>query len=279
MRGPWSTALLVLALAPAAPAEERARLPEGTESLELGLERAVARVSAPHARRLLGEAGTTRGYRLPGYGVVFVLPPRALSGEPATLVLGGSAAGRAPRVQVRRRFEVRAPEPEAHEIEALERQVLMLQQEAEALRRAAEEDMERIAHDVRVILAPAPRAAPVPAPEPAPEAEPPPEPAAPPWLFWFEARGSDERTDDAVVAEVRSALVAELEAAGGRLSGLGPEEFVTVAVDFIPGGLFTTRARPSRTLVVRARQSDLAARARGALGPAELRRRLEIVEY
>jgi hypothetical protein len=81
------------------------------------------------------------------------------------------------------------------------------------------------------------------------------------------------------VADVRAALIETLEAGDRRVPGLGADEYVTMAVDFVPGGLFASRARPERTLIVRARGRDLEARARGALTPEELRRRVEVVEY
>jgi hypothetical protein len=102
----------------------------------------------------------------------------------------------------------------------------------------------------------------------------------PPWKSWFGTEGPrDERAPDKVVADVRAALVQALESQSGRVPGLGADEFVTVAVDFVPGGFFASHARPAKTLVVRARVRDLEARARGALAPEELRRRVEVVEY
>ena len=89
----------------------------------------------------------------------------------------------------------------------------------------------------------------------------------------------DARTPEAVVADVRRALVEALESGPGRVPGLGPEEYVTVAVDFEPAGLFAQRARPERTLVVRARVRDIEARASGAIAAEELRRRVEVIEY
>jgi hypothetical protein len=54
---------------------------------------------------------------------------------------------------------------------------------------------------------------------------------------------------------------------------------VTVAVDFVPGGLFAAQARPQKTLVVTARVKDIDGRARGAITAEELRRRVEVAEY
>lgn len=265
------------------------------EALERQLDRAIDRVSLPRPVALLGREAA-RGYRLPGYGVVFVLTPRTLPG-PAGLELLHRRPRPAPR-------HVRAgeatPEP-ADEVDALERQVVVLQHETEEARRAAEDDMERIVHDVRVRLAapgelhvevaatqtPAGEAAPAAPPAPAVPAAPAapvpaeaPLPPPPPWKFWFQEAGApDTRTAEAVVADVRRALVAALENGPGRVPGLRPEEFVTVAVDFEPAGLFAQRLRPERTLLVRARVRDLEARARGSLPAEELRRRVEVIEY
>jgi hypothetical protein len=74
-------------------------------------------------------------------------------------------------------------------------------------------------------------------------------------------------------------VIDALEVPAGTLSGLGGDEFVTVAVDFVPGGLLAVHARPERTLVVRARIRDVEARGRGAITPEELRQRVLVVEY
>jgi hypothetical protein len=81
------------------------------------------------------------------------------------------------------------------------------------------------------------------------------------------------------MADVRAALIGALESRSEQIPGLGAEEFVTVAVDFVPGSFFASHARPVKTLVVRARVRDLEAHARGALASTELRRRVEVVEY
>jgi len=284
------TLVVALALAPALAAGQEGVPRPAIESLEAQLEHAVARVSVPHAAVLLGRAEATRGYRLPGYGVVFVLTARALPGEGAVFALRGGHRLR-PRIGIRPPPPPRAP-AEDSEVEAVERQVLVLQREAERMRREAEEDMERIVADVRILLVPdspsaeSPSPAPgVPPPAPAPGAEVPPVfdvPVAPPppWMYWFETGSrEDERTAERIVADVRAAVLDSLEREGAHVAGLGADEFVTVAVDFIPGGILAPRTRPSRTLVVRARQRDLAARTRGALAPEEFRRRVEVVEY
>jgi hypothetical protein len=220
---------------------------EGVEAVEATIARAVDRVSLPHAARLLGRVESARGYRLPGYGLVLVLTPRTLPGD--------------------------------------EGRIYVLQ-ETEAARRDAEAEMERIVQDMRVRVFPpsevhvevAPRApaapsAPTPVEAPLP-------PAPPPWKFWFEAGTPEEtRTPDRVIADVRGAVVDALAAGGVRLVGLAGDERVTVAVDFVPGGIFAAPARPKRTLVVSVRAKDADARARGAITPEELRKRVEVTEY
>ena len=260
---------------------------EELASLELHLEHAVAEVSVPHAGSLLGRTNASRGYRLPGYGIVFVLTPRALpGGERAVFVFRGRGADTPSHVDVHSHGEamVDVTGIEVEEIEAFEHQVLILQHAAEAQRRAAEEDHERIVRDVRIRLSgpTAERAGDISGEESRPVLvdETAPGPTSPPWSFWF---GSDtpreERSADRVVQDVRGALIEALESRGAGVAGLGAEEFVTVAVDFVPGGLFASHRRPTRTLIVRARQGDLSARAEGRITAEELRAPVEVIEY
>lgn len=256
---------------------------EELTSLEGHLERAVAEVSVPHAGILLGRATASRGYRLPGYGVVFVLTPRALpGGERAVYVFRGHPQGLpAPRPHPGLDVTVAV---EDVEIEAVERQVLVLQHAAEAQRRAAEEDHERIVRDIRIRLAGpggeegGDHARPVVVEEsPVGEggsSEP------PPWSFWFGDEPAQEgRSADRVVDDVRGAVIQALETRAPEVSGLTDDEFVTVAVDFVPGGFFASHRRPTRTLIVRSRRGDLVARAQGRIAGEEWRRRVEVIEY
>jgi hypothetical protein len=290
--------------APSGPGARTAPARDGIEALETRLDAAADRVSAPQLLPMLGRPTGARGYRLPGYGVVVVLAPRALGGADVLKVV---------RPRHRVRVETRTPGPEwveaPAELEAIEHQVILLQHESERARRAAEETQERIVETVRWRLsspdgspgqmtvevspaeppevprpaeAPAAPEAPAGVPEaPAPaEAPAPPPPPPPPWKYWFSAEGPrDTRSPDAVVADVRAALVDALASHPGRVVGLGPDEFVTVAVDFEDASRLARRPRPERTLVVRARVRDIEARAAGAIAPEELRRRLEVLEY
>jgi hypothetical protein len=267
--------------------QERAKpeVREGLEALEARLDRAVDRVSLPHAARLLGRGESARAYRLPGYGIVLVLTPRALPGESGHVYF----LERSSRPKSRK-HRLEAPPPGAtvvvdveddEGVETFERQVLVLQHETETARRAAEEEMERIVRDVRIRIAPpappppaTPAAPPAPAPPAAPEAPP------PPWKFWFEAGNPSEmRPPEAVIADVRASLIETLTVPAEALTGMAGDERVTVAVDFVPGGLFAANARPGRTLVLSVRARDVEARARGSISIEELRRRVEVSEY
>jgi hypothetical protein len=205
------------------------------------------------------------------------------------------------------------PESEIDELIALEQQVLEFQRLAEESRLSAEQEFERLTQNVRVRFgappeegAAGPGAAPVAAADGAPPSKgavttastPAPRaggrlatgaPGAPrpadaariaPWRFWFEAGGPpDPRPPDRVAADVRDAVIATVENAGTRLTGLQGEECVAVAVDFVVRGVFVSDPRPSRTMVIRARKRDLDARRAGALSPEDLRHRIEVIEY
>jgi hypothetical protein len=281
------------------------------EQLEAQLDQAVAKVSRASVGIVVGRAEGSRGYHVPGIGAVFVLPPRALPRSRGVVVWSQEVAPGSTVIQLepapaeapesagpppdRRRLRIRtvphsAPlDPDqARQIAELEAQVSEFQREAEMARLVAEREFEQLAMDVQLMLGPpgapvaavppeaptAPRGVRAPTPPRAATA-----PVPPPWHFWFEPRDArDSRDPDQVVADVRAAVVATLEASGGQMTGLAPEEHVAVAVDFVAGGPFGA-SRPSKTLVVRARRKDLDERARGKMSGEDLRKRMEIVEY
>jgi hypothetical protein len=282
------------------------------EQLEAQLDQAVAKVSRASVGIVVGRAEGSRGYHVPGIGAVFVLAPRALPRSRGVVVWSQEVAPGSTVIQLepapadasesagppppdRRRLRIRtgpqtAPlDPDqARQIAELEAQVSEFQREAEMARLVAEREFEQFAMDVQVMLGPpgapvsavppeaptAPRGVRAPTPPRAATA-----PVPPPWHFWFEPRDArDSRDPDQVVADVRAAVVATLEASGGQMTGLAPEEHVAVAVDFVAGGPFGA-SRPSKTLVVRARRKDLDERARGKMSGEDLRKRMEIVEY
>jgi hypothetical protein len=281
---PLVLAALLAALVPPAFAAQKekprpAASREEIEAVEATVARAVDRVSLPHAAPLLGQPESSRAYRLPGYGIVLVLTPRTLpGGEGQIYVFHGPKHRRTGTVVAHPSTGEPSPADE-EAIENYERQVLVLQRETEAQRRAAEEQAERILRDLRVRAGSDPDLhVELPAPPPGPPRA---ETAAvpPPWKFWFQTDAATERrTPEAVIADVRGALVDAL-ASGVRVSGLPGDERVAVTVDFVPGGIFAASTRPEKTLVVTARVRDVEARARGALTPDELKKRIDVTEY
>ncbi len=126
-----------------------------------------------------------------------------------------------------------------------------------------------------VAAAPAALVPPVP-PFPPEAAAPPP----PPWRFWFDVSSEDEDAEPpapaSVIAAARDALAAGLESYARPIVSLGPDELVSVAVDFVPARM--ARARAARTVLARVHVRDLNDRLAGRLSAADLRRRIEYDE-
>ena len=294
-RAAFATALLLSGVVVARPRIALAQRPpvprEALEALEASLDRAVGQVSRPAPGIVLGRAESARGYHLPGYGAVFVLAPRALprGGAVVAFRVRKAPAGRTrPQFQasVERGGEQRVVSPEVDELLAIEQQVLEFQREAEEARQSAELEFERLSRDLHNRLA-APPASPRPAGAPVVPVAPvagasstSPAPPPPPWRSWFPTDGPpDDRPPDAIVADVRAAVIATLAGEGARLRGLATDEFVAVAIDFVPVGVFVSEARPARTILIRARKKDLDARQAGKLSAEELQSRVEVSEY
>jgi hypothetical protein len=191
------------------------------------------------------------------------------------------------------------------------REIESWQEEAEAFRREAEQAMEkaernvmirlRVPEDALPALPPVPPLPPVPrvlvTPQspviaPAPPAPPTPRvkgvapaapvPSVPPvppvpagWPFWF---GEEDAggAPDSVLTAVRAAIVSGLGAYRGDLALLGADEFVVVAVDFLPA---MAERSSARTVVARARKRDLADHRAGRLAVEAFRARVEFDEY
>lgn len=131
---------------------------------------------------------------------------------------------------------------------------------------------------------PAPPKAPAPADSAVVPAPPPVGPVRPPapWQFWAEREPPDPEAKgpERLVADVRDAVIAALEAHGPSLSSLRPDETISVVVDFVAGAPFLDdETRPARSLTLRVRKRDLDDRRAGRLTPEELRHRVEASEY
>jgi hypothetical protein len=283
-------------------ARTRAELLRFAELLDL----AVGQVSRPSPLQLMGPTTGASSYLIPGHGAIFVLPARALPDD-TVIVMQQGPDGRPPVVGVLRRDGRRLKTPSRRDrdrdIQQIESVVEAYAQEAELAHREAEQAMERLAQEFRdrfpqppqprqaaptppVVGAPV---APPPAPAQAPASAAPPSapttpavaPPPPPWRYWFQAElDSDLRPPAQVVTEVKTVLIQVLEARGGFLTSVRPEEFLVVAVDFMARGFpFRPERNAERTLVVKARKRDLDERRSGKLATDELRKRIEVHEY
>ena len=278
-----------------------------TYAMEALLDRLVRRVSQPSAAPFFGATEAARAYRLQGFGVVFVVPPRALprSGGRARETMGqkelseGSASlvgegAKGPRGEAQVEGELvlseKALGPEGRaarerDLEALEAKVEALSKEASRQRAEAERALDAAMQDVRVRLlrVPPPPRVNGASQEPTPPAlapDPALPPPAPPWGFWFSgAEGEDPRTPERVVEDVKGAVTQAIAAAGGGLKSVRSDEFVIVAVDFVPQWDFGDDTHSDRTLVVRAKKKDLQDHDAGKLSAEELQKRIEVLEY
>jgi len=167
-----------------------------------------------------------------------------------------------------------------------------VRRDVEQARVAAERQVEqRLAGPTVAADPPAPPPAPVAAAPPAPSAEAvPPAPEVPPvmtftpppapWQFWFAGEDpGDGRTSDAVIRDVKAAVTVLVEKQGPALRQLRPDEFVAVAVDFVPRGSLALSPRVQKTLVVKVRKHDLDERRAGRLTAEALRQRIDYSEY
>ena len=171
---------------------------------------------------------------------------------------------------------------------ALELQVLAIREQAETFRIEVEAARARAERELRVQLGtiqrpPSPPAVPAAAPAEAPEASAATGPAAPPeppWRAWVGTAQQAAQLNQAMVEQVRDALISSLEAHGDELSGLAATETVTVAVDFVGvAGPLGMRPRVRGTLMVRALVGDVQARQSGRLSSADFRKLVQARLY
>jgi hypothetical protein len=309
------TAVTVLALASLASAQEGSDTRQEMEIFARALDGSVRQVQRASLGGLLG-AESSRGYHLKGHGAFFVLPPRLLPppGRDRFLVMPGFQVsgewsvelgeeelpppGEAGSAGVRdlsgregRKKKVgsrpRSPVPE-DDLRVLEEQARVLQQEAARSRQEAERMMEDFIREVRqgrtdpVTPASTPLPPPPTPPEPpvAPTAPLPPSPPPPPWSIWFPSEGGRAAVSaDKILEDVRTAVTAVLERQRAPRA-VRPDEFVTVAIDFLPGGFWVGGGlRPVKTVVIRVRRKEMDERQAGKLEADEFRKRVEYQEY
>jgi hypothetical protein len=281
-----AAALLLAAAVPSGAQEPRA----GLEALASRLEAAVSQVSVP-TPAFLGSA-PRRAYRIPGVGVVIVLPSRVLPGHavpaPRTVpsLLGPAPTPQGPVLAAQGRRDI---ERALLELRA------SLQREAEASQRVSimplrGSDLATLEQEARQRLAAAARAraeaqhalmvAMQSAAQPPRTLEPEPMGTAPPPILPQAFRpGLDRRlgrTPEEAVRRVREALVQALLGEPELGALLPPGESVSAAIDFVALG---RNGPPQRTLVVRVQVRDLRVMAEGQLGREALASRVMVNEY
>jgi hypothetical protein len=301
---------LAAAAATAAPASEDKLPRRELAPLERALAAAVSEVSRPAAVPVLGSAEVCRGYRLPGFGALFVVSPRSLpervamrnapesevtraarqidesiagmqeslktaeTDEEKQKLAAGIAQARRHKRQMEERFL--AQQQAERELQAFELQVQAMHMQAQRERQQAERLMmdlaRRLGAPVADVRAPSGETV-VSVGSTSHQ--------APPWMYWLQESSAreDSRSPEQVMDDVRQTLMTVICEHGTGLDSLEPGEVVSVAVDFYRGPTVGAPGAPSRTLVLRVPKSVLDELRGGKLTPDAARKQFQIAEY
>jgi hypothetical protein len=278
-------------LAQEAPADFRREI----DRLAYQLDESVRQVCRPSPLNLFGPTQVVRGYRIPGVGVVFVVPPRSLpsartarsSGSqarpPAQPAAVRAAPPRAARAFAPASRQRRAPggarmsddEQAELALRAFEEQVRSMDEAAARMHQGVQQAMTQMMREVEHsntgdVSARA-------ASEDAREGFPP-LLLLPPWSqSWGSEVPSDPRPAQEVVHDVRAALASAL--AAGAFAGLPPDESLVVTVEFFTEDSLDISAHPTATLVERLKTRDIDTRKNGAPPAEEIVKRVEISQF
>ena len=266
------------------------------ERTAIFLDEAVHQTSRPSPLGLFEPSQMTRGYRIPGVGVVFVAPSRSLP-SPRTVRWRERALAAARRqvkttapapataasppqpgqggpgptgqsVITRRRFEFQGDglsEAEKERVlRSFEEQARLLQENSLRQYQETEQALRQMMRN----------GAPGSAEEENGTLLLPPMPPWNPGVFGEEP--PDTRTAQQVLDDVRQALAQAL--AANPPSFLAAEESLIVTVDFFDDDVFDFVARPVSTLVARVQAKDVAACRAGSLSFEDFKKRIEYSE-
>ncbi|MBK5257745.1 MAG: hypothetical protein JJE39_17110 [Vicinamibacteria bacterium] len=100
-----------------------------------------------------------------------------------------------------------------------------------------------------------------------------------PWTLFLEDMVEDSRPSDQVEKDVKDALVATIIENSTLLKSLQPAEMVTASVDLVSRPQPWVRAKPARTVVVRAKKADLDAFVLGRLSKDDLLKLVQTKAY
>lgn len=273
----------------AGPAEDVRRQIERTA---VALDEAVHQTSRPCPLGFFEPTQMTRGYRIPGVGVVFVAPSRSVpsprtvrwreralaaarrQGKPAAPATvasrplpaqGGPGPASPPNLITR--FELKGENLSEADRERIlrnfEEATRLLQENSlrqyeeteQALRQMLRSADPRSAQEENGTLL---------------------RPPMPPWNQALFAEEPDTRTPQQVLSDVREALAQAL--AANPPSFLAAEESLIVTVDFFDDDVLDFVARPVSTLVVRVQAKDVAACKAGSLPFEDFKKRIEYSE-
>lgn len=259
--------LIALALAlstEATPADRRIDLQRFSARLEQRLATAC-RPAEPTP--FLAGLPETRFLYLDGVGAIFLLPPRSLPAVPAT-----PPGQPAPEISVSTSRPTATAGPQVMVIKRpsdltdLEARIRETRKEAERMRAMADAAFTDAERQLRAEERPGANdtaAATIPLP----------------WTFFLEDAIDDTRPPEQVEKDVKDALVGTVLEDAALLKSLQPTDMVTVSVELVSRPQPWVRAKPARTVIVRALKSDLDTFASGKLSKEDLLKRVETKAY
>jgi hypothetical protein len=255
---------LALALATeAAPAEQRADFQRFSARLEQRLSSAC-RPAEPMV--FLSALPDTRFVYIEGVGAVFLPPARSLpelpSPRPAQPVPEISVSGSPSGPQV---TAIRNKRPS--DLADLEARIRETRKEAERMRAQADAAFADAERQLMAELSPG-------LPESTATAS-----FSGPLTLFLQGGAEDNRPPEQVEKEVKDALLATMLEDSSLLQSLQPADTITVSVDLVSRPQPWVRAKPARTLVVRAQKADLDAFTLGRLSKDDLLKRVQTKAY
>ncbi len=255
--------VLALALSAAPPVDLRADLQRFAARLEQRLATAC-RPAAPMV--FLAGLPETRFVYLDGIGAIFLLPPRSLpppasvKSDQAKPEISVSGAPTGPQVLV-------TSDERPSDLTDLEARIRETRKEAERMRAQAEaafaETERQLMAELRPGLSDSASAAHFPLP----------------WTFFLEDAADDTRAPEQVEKDVKHALVTTILEDSTVLKALQPGDMITVSVELVTRPQPWVRAKPARTVIVRAQKADLDAFTEGKLTKDELLKRVQTKAY
>ena len=254
---------LAIALAPQAPpVDPRADLQRFSARLEQRLASAC-RPAEPMV--FLSGLPETRFVYLDGIGAVFLLPPRSLPDPPppkadmAAPEISVSGAPTGPQVVIVRK--------RPSDLTDLEARIRETRKEAERMRAQADAAFADAERQIMAELRPGLSDAAVSTNFPTT------------FSFFLEDAVDDTRTPEQVEKDVKDALVTTVLDDAALLKSLQPSDLITVSVELVSRPQPWVRAKPARTLIVRAQKSDLDAFTGGKLSREDLLKRVRTKAY